>query len=49
MVGQTRAVLEKYAAAGGEYQEVVIKDAGHLPFIEKPDEFDRAFHAHIKS
>jgi pimeloyl-ACP methyl ester carboxylesterase len=27
---------------------VVIADAGHLPFIEKPDEFNRAFHAHIK-
>jgi pimeloyl-ACP methyl ester carboxylesterase len=48
MVGQTRAVLEKYTAAGGEYQEVVIEDAGHLPFIEKPDGFNRAFHAHIK-
>jgi pimeloyl-ACP methyl ester carboxylesterase len=48
MIGQTRAVLEKYAAAGGSYQEVVIADAGHLPFIEKPEEFNRAFHAHIK-
>ena len=48
MVGQTRAVLEKYAASGGSYQEVVIDDAGHLPFIEKPEEFNRAFHAHIK-
>lgn len=48
MVGQTRAVLGKYAAAGGKYQEVVIEDAGHLPFIEKPEEFNRAFHTHIK-
>jgi pimeloyl-ACP methyl ester carboxylesterase len=48
MVGQTRAVLEKYAAAGGSYEEVVIEDAGHLPFIEKPEEFNRALHAHIK-
>ncbi len=47
MLGQTRAVLEKYAAAGGSYREVVIADAGHLPFIEKPEEFNRAFHAHI--
>ncbi len=47
MVGQTRAVLDKYAAAGGQYQEVVIAEAGHTPFIEKPDEFNRAFHAHI--
>jgi pimeloyl-ACP methyl ester carboxylesterase len=48
MLGQTRAVLEKYAVSGGSYQEVVIEDAGHLPFIEKPEEFNRAFHAHIK-
>ncbi len=47
MLGQTRTVLEKYAASGGNYQEVVIADAGHLPFIEKPEEFNRAFHAHI--
>jgi len=48
MVGQTRSVLEKYAASGGGYEEVVINDAGHIPFIEKPEEFNRAFHAHIK-
>jgi pimeloyl-ACP methyl ester carboxylesterase len=48
MLGQTRTVLEKYAAAGGSYQEVIIEDAGHLPFIEKPEEFNRAFHAQIK-
>jgi len=48
MIGQTSAVLEKYAAAGGSYEEVVIEDAGHLPFIEKPEEFNGAFHAHIK-
>lgn len=47
MVGQTRAVLEKYAAAGGSFKEVVIQDAGHVPFIEKPDEFNAAFHVHI--
>jgi pimeloyl-ACP methyl ester carboxylesterase len=48
MVGQTRAVLEKYAAAGGSYREVVIDDTGHVPFIEKPDEFNKVFHAHLK-
>ena len=49
MLGQTRAVLEKYAAAGGSYREVVIEDAGHLPFIEKPAEFNEVFHAHLRS
>jgi pimeloyl-ACP methyl ester carboxylesterase len=48
MLGQTRAVLEKYAAAGGSYREVVIEDAGHVPFIEKPEEFNKVFHAHIR-
>ena len=29
MVGQTRAVLDRYAAAGGTYREVVYPDCGH--------------------
>jgi pimeloyl-ACP methyl ester carboxylesterase len=49
MLGQTRAVLEKYASAGGSYEEVVIEDAGHLPFIEKPEVFNQAFHAHLRT
>jgi pimeloyl-ACP methyl ester carboxylesterase len=47
MVSQTRAVLDKYAAAGGTYREVVIQDTGHTPYIEKPGEFNAVFHAHI--
>ena len=39
MVGQTRYVLEQYAANGGSFEEVVIADAGHSPYIEKPEEF----------
>lgn len=42
MVGQTRAVLERYQAAGGAFEERVIADAGHTPYIEKPEKF-RAF------
>lgn len=45
MVGQTRAVLEKY----GNYKEIVMQDTGHSPFIERPDEFMKHFLAHIKS
>ncbi len=48
MIAQTRAVLEKYAAAGGAFKEVVIEDTGHAPFIEKPEEFNALFHAHIQ-
>lgn len=47
MVGQTRAVLEKYQENGGTYSEVVISDTGHTPYIEKPNEFNRHFHAHL--
>jgi pimeloyl-ACP methyl ester carboxylesterase len=49
MVQQTRAVLNHYAANGGRFEEVVIEDAGHSPFIEKPEEFAAAFHAHIEA
>lgn len=49
MLGQTRAVLEKYAAAGGSHREVIIENSGHLPFIEQPEAFNRVFHEHIRS
>ena len=39
MVGQTRAVLERYAAAGGRFTEVVLTDCGHSPHIEYPEPF----------
>ena len=48
MIGQIRTFLERYAAGGGSYKEIVIEDAGHVPFIEKPEEFNQAFHAHLK-
>jgi pimeloyl-ACP methyl ester carboxylesterase len=43
MVSQTRAVLERYQANGGSYQEVVIADTAHSPHIEKPEAFLAAF------
>jgi pimeloyl-ACP methyl ester carboxylesterase len=39
MVGQTRAVLERYAGRGGSYSEVVIPAVGHSPHIEDRDAF----------
>ncbi len=49
MIGQTRAVLEKYSAAGGSCEEVVIEDTGHVPFLEKPEAFNEVFHQHLIS
>lgn len=48
MLDQIRAVLERYRANGGSYREVVIPDCGHTPFIEKPEEFNAAFHAFLR-
>lgn len=47
MLDQTRAVLDKYAGLGGSYEEVILQDAGHTAWLEKPDEFNAAFHKHI--
>lgn len=38
MVSQTRAVLDRYAAAGGAYAEVVYPNCGHSPHVERPVE-----------
>lgn len=43
MVGQTRHVLDQYRENGGSYEEVVMADTAHSPFIEKPDEFMDVF------
>ncbi len=45
MLAQIRAVLDRYAANGGRYQEMVFADCGHSPLIEKRDEFVAAFRA----
>jgi pimeloyl-ACP methyl ester carboxylesterase len=38
MVSQTRAVFERYEAAGGAYTEVVYAGCGHSPHVERPTE-----------
>jgi pimeloyl-ACP methyl ester carboxylesterase len=48
MIDQTRAVLEKYMAAGSSYSEVVLENTGHIPFIERPGEFNGYFHQHLR-
>jgi pimeloyl-ACP methyl ester carboxylesterase len=48
MLQQIRAVLDQYAANGGSYEEMVIADAGHSPYLEQPEAFNAPFHAHLK-
>jgi len=47
MLAQTRAVLEQYRAQGGTFEEAVIMDAGHSPYLDRPAEFNAVFHAHL--
>ncbi len=47
MLGQIRAVLQEYAAAGGSFQEVAIDGVAHDVYLEHRDTFNEHFHAHI--
>jgi pimeloyl-ACP methyl ester carboxylesterase len=47
MVAQTRAVLERYAGNGGSFTEVVVRDAGHAPHLEQPEQVLHALSAHL--
>jgi pimeloyl-ACP methyl ester carboxylesterase len=40
MVGQMRAVLDRYRAVGGHYEERVLAECGHSPHLEYPDAFN---------
>lgn len=42
MVSQTRDVLSRYAAAGGEVTELSLEGVGHSPHLERPVEFRHA-------
>jgi len=43
MKTQVRAVLDKYKANGGQYQEVMLLDCGHSPHVEKQAEVLKLF------
>jgi pimeloyl-ACP methyl ester carboxylesterase len=40
MVGQMRAMLDRYRGAGGRYEERVLAGCGHSPHLEEPGEFN---------
>jgi pimeloyl-ACP methyl ester carboxylesterase len=47
MVTQTRSVLDRYAATGGAYREVVFPGVGHSPHVERPQEFTATLLEHL--
>ena len=46
---QTRAVLDRYRANGGEYREVALPEAGHAPHLDEADTFVAELVQHISS
>lgn len=44
---QTRAVLDRYRAAGGEVQELEFAECGHSPHLEHPARFRDALVEHV--
>ncbi|WP_432835838.1 alpha/beta fold hydrolase [Dactylosporangium sp. CA-092794] len=49
MVGQTRAVLERYRGKGGEFREIVYEGVGHSPHVERPEQFAAALREAVGS
>lgn len=47
MIRQTRAVLERYEAAGGRITELELENCGHSPHLECPEQFIAALLDHI--
>jgi pimeloyl-ACP methyl ester carboxylesterase len=48
-VSQMRAVLDRFAAAGGSYREVVLEGCGHGPIVERPDEVAALIEEQVES
>jgi pimeloyl-ACP methyl ester carboxylesterase len=48
MVSQMRAVLDRYADAGGSYRELLIQNSGHGPHLDHPAEFNEALASHVR-
>ncbi|PYE51805.1 alpha/beta hydrolase [Deinococcus yavapaiensis] len=49
MNAQMRFVLNRYAANGGTYREVVFERSGHSPFLEEHEAFLAAFSQHVEA
>lgn len=49
MLTQTRAVLDRYQAAGGSYREEVMAGTGHFPYTQQPDAFAALLTAHLEA
>lgn len=48
MLDQIRLTLDRYSAAGGDTDEIVMEDSGHVPYIDDPSGFDAHLHAFLE-
>ena len=48
MLTQTRAALQRYAEAGGAFDEVVFPECGHSPHLERPEAFREQVHSFLQ-
>jgi pimeloyl-ACP methyl ester carboxylesterase len=46
-IAQTRGFLDRYAAAGGSFEEHCLPECAHVPFIEKLAEANALLHVHL--
>jgi pimeloyl-ACP methyl ester carboxylesterase len=44
MLDQIRLTLDRYAANGGQTEEIVMENCGHAPFVERPEAFNEILH-----
>jgi pimeloyl-ACP methyl ester carboxylesterase len=49
MIAQTRAWLGEYASRGGSFEEVVLENAAHAPYIDSLEAFNGVLHAHLRT
>jgi pimeloyl-ACP methyl ester carboxylesterase len=42
MEDQIRHALNQYQKNGGQAEELIVKNSGHTPFLEQPDEVLKA-------
>ena len=49
MIAQTRAWLGEYASRGGSFEEVVLENAAHAPYIDSLEAFNGVLHANLRT
>ncbi len=49
LLTEVKYALDQYERTGGKVRRLVLDGVGHTPYLEKPDEVQRAIAEHLKS